>query len=127
MADYSQDAAEALLAIKEDGAEFTFARTARTVDKITGEFTAGVPTTGKIWCVILPATASKLRAFDITVEGGQMKQYRYILGAADGAPFVPDETCTIEIAGENYNILGCSPLAPDGVTNIIFKMAAVKG
>jgi hypothetical protein len=127
MADYSKDAAEALAAIKEAGKEFEIFRPSPVFDDISGIPTDAATPKGKITAVVLPYSKNLASLDDSLKEALVKGKLRKLLAAAQGAPFVPQALDVVNINGTQWQVIGNTPLAPDGTTPIIFTMAIVEG
>lgn len=127
MANYSQDAAEALAAIKADGKEFEIFRPVVGFDNITGIPEDEATLAGKITAIILPYSKNPANLDDSLKEALIRGKLRKLLAAAQGAPFIPQALDVLNINGTQWQVIGCTPLAPDGETNIIFTIGIVEG
>lgn len=115
---YQQDAKEAYADILEDGALMTIRRITLGEDDLTGDTTEQI-TDQRLPCIVLP---DKAVLSDGVIAGSLTAQRsRKCIAAAYGAKFVPANGDKLEYIGQWWTILGCSPLNPDGKTNIIFE------
>jgi hypothetical protein len=135
---YIGNAKSALALIKRKGAKgVTISRpgTDAVFNPVAGtETAAGTPLTGPIACVILPYNQAGVQQLSASVSGDNADQregvrgrMRKLLVAALGAPFEPDSGDTVaNLESSSWEVLGCNPLCPDGVTNIIYDLTIRK-
>lgn len=114
--------------IKKFGALVTLSRTSEPAyDPATGTTTGGTVQTWTATAVTLPASQGTVEAFDQRFVGGTLieSNLRSLLIAAKGLPYSPRPGDTVTFAdGRVAMLLGNTPLAPDGVTQIIHQCTA---
>jgi hypothetical protein len=122
---YQQDAADALASIKDAGGEFEIFRPSQTFDNATGLPTDTPTASGKIAAIVLPKYKGPVfeDAMREALVRGKMKT---LLAAAKGAPFKPAPLDVVKINGTHWQVIGCTELAPDGETPIIFNIGIVE-
>lgn len=119
--DYESKARSALRIIEKFGAEYPLTRSNDDYDSDTGAVTENAPFGGEIKAVMLPIPKGTNR-YENFAEDLAKGNIRYLLAAASGAPFEPVSGDILTIKNERWEVIGCSPLAPDGVTAIIYEI-----
>lgn len=121
---YYQDAKEAYDDILDDGALMRFRRVTADRDDITGEIVTAVIADQSIPTVVLPDQA----VMSDGVQAGSLvsQKTRKGIAAAFGAKFIPQAGDIMTFAGEDWTVIGCSPLNPDGKLDIIFEFGIQK-
>lgn len=115
---YQQGAKEAYADILEDGALMTVRRVTLAEDDLTGDVTEQI-IDQRLPCIVLP---DKAVLSDGVIAGSLTAQKsRKCIMAAHGAKFVPANGDKLEYSGKWWAVLGCSPINPDGKTDIIFE------
>lgn len=127
MANYQKNAANALKSIAKAGKKFTIFRPVLVFNDATGIPTDGPTLTGEITAVVFPRYKGQIFAnlddsFKEALIRGKMKT---ILAAAQGAPFAPEPLDVVVIGGTNWQVVGCTVLAPDGETPIIYTIGVI--
>ena len=118
-----QNTANALLTDK--GQALVFTRLSSDYDPIEGIEVNKTSQVQTLQGVQLPATKSKLAQFDNgRVEGLTLSKVRFIMASGKGATFTPQSGDLVTIEGKNFSIIGCTPLRPDGATDLSFNIAA---
>jgi hypothetical protein len=127
MADYSKDAREALATIKAEGKSFVISRPVVAFDAV-GVPTDGETLQGNIFAIVLPRYKGMIfNSLDDSLKDALVKgKLKSVLAAAEGAPFKPSPLDSIEIAGSQWLVIGCTELAPDGETPIIYTIGVVE-
>lgn len=119
---YDNMADTALRLIRLRGAEYTLRRPSRTGNFVEGSVDTGAPSTTPVHALVLPASSGTVEAFDNRIKSERTLMYlRFVLMAAKGVAFEPLTGDVLEIAGEDWQVLGSTPLAPDG-TPLVYKM-----
>lgn len=127
MANYAKTATNALAAIRKSGVSLPIYRPVLTVDEETGAATEGVTTQGTLTGVVLPMSKSAGLQMDETLREALVAgKMRKILAAAKDATFEPLPLDIIDINGTKFQVIGCTPLIPDGVTPIIYTLAVTR-
>lgn len=123
MSSYEKTAQTALKLLKKNGRSILLRRPDRTVDNVSGISTEGPATEGLLWVVILPASKGTVEAFDNRVEQSDLSsaKLRYIIAAADGAPFEPKSNDEVVFDGSVWTVLGATPLSPAGIP-LLYKL-----
>jgi len=117
---YQQDAIEAYADILESGAMMNMKRVTLNQDDVTGDMVEVVIDEQRLPVIVLP---DKAAMSDGVIAGSLTAQKsRACIAAAYGAKFTPSNGDKLEYCGEWWTVLGCSPLNPDGKTNIIFEL-----
>jgi len=128
MATFYEDAAQTALALlTEFGASYSIRRLGNDYDPTTGDASAIAKVEGTIKALVLPVASTAKSVFteadNRQTEALRTGKARFILAAAKGAPFEPEPNDLIELEGNRYTVLGCSPLSPAGVP-LLYKIAA---
>jgi hypothetical protein len=128
MANYAKTATNALASIRKAGVSLPIYRPNLTVDQETGETTEGDTLQGTLTGVVLPfkgvMQSGKLdNSFSEALIQGKMRK---ILAAAKDASFEPFPLDIIEIDGDKFEVVGVNPLAPDGLTKIIYTIIVTR-
>lgn len=117
-----QNTANSLLADK--GQDIVFTRIVSEYDPIEGHETIGTNQVQTLKGVQFPTTKAKLAKFD----NGRLKDLvlsktRFVMVSGKGATFAPQagDICTLE--NKNWSVLGCTPLRPDGKTDVTYNIA----
>jgi hypothetical protein len=126
MANYQKNADNALKSIAKAGKKFTIFRPVLLFNDVTGIPNDRPTLTGEITAVVLPYSKSLNALDDRMKEALIAGKLRKVLAAAKGAPFSPLPLDIIVIDGTNWQVIGNTPLAPDGITPIIFTMAVIQ-
>lgn len=129
MADYAKTAANALKSIAKAGTKLAIMRPVATFDNITGAPTDAPTLQGYITAVVLPRYKGQIFASldDSLKEALVRGKMKTVLAAANGAPFKPGPLDVVTINGTQWQVIGCTELAPDGVTPIIYTIGVVEG
>jgi hypothetical protein len=129
MADYSKTAASALATIKKKGKRFEIKRPVMSFPNSDGIPVVSEPQTGFINAIILPRYKGQIfQSLDDSLKEALIKgRLKTVLAAAQGAPFKPEALDVITIAGSYWNVIGCTELAPDGETPIIYTIGVMEG
>lgn len=128
MADYNKAANQALALIAKNGVSLPIYRRALEVSEETGTLTEGETTQGNITGIVLPRYKGfnfpqMDNAFREALISGKM---RTILAAGKDASFEPAPLDIIDINGTKFEVVGCVPLAPDGVTSILYTIGVTR-
>lgn len=129
MADYAKNADSALKSIAKAGKSLDIFRSSPTIEPTTGLPTGTALTSGKITAVVLPRYKGQIFSnLDDSLKDALVRgELKTVLAAAKGAPFKPGPLDVIMIDGEQWKVIGCTVLAPDGVTAIIYTIGVQKG
>src|SRR5688572_16334830 len=121
--DYAALAADAAALIEEFGSEATVRRTPVTVDNASGAVTPGTPQTQALQAVVLPASGGTLEAFDVRFmsDVNDGTDVRFCIMAALGAAFQPEPKDEVDLLGETWQVMGCTPLNVNG-TALIYSV-----
>lgn len=124
MADYSKTAANALKSIAKAGKKFQIFRSSPTFNQQTGLPTATATQSGEITAVVLPRYKGQtFNSLDDSLKQALVRgQLKSLLAAGNGAPFKPGPLDYVMIDGEQWRVIGCTTLAPDGATPIIYTI-----
>ena len=128
MANYQKNADSALKTIAKAGGKLEIFRPVLNFNDVTGVPLNDVTQRGFITAVVLPRYKGQIfGSLDDSLKEALVKgKLRTVLAAAKGAPFEPGPLDIIKINGVDWQVIGCTPLAPDGVTNIIFTIGVVE-
>lgn len=114
MSDYAQDAADALVSIKEAGRQAVLRRFSKTVSGTGAVSSPTVTVGGLLDLVILPV--SKNDPLDDSLnEAFVQGRLRKLLVAAASAPAQPLSNDTVLFEGAYWQVHGCTPLKPADV------------
>jgi len=129
MANYSKTADSALKSIARAGTKLEIFRPVANFDDLTGVPTDGPTLKGYITAVVLPRYKGQIfGSLDDSLKESLVKgKLKTVLAAAKGAPFAPGPLDVITIDGTQWQVVGCTALAPDGVTPIIYTIGVVEG
>lgn len=122
-------AASALRLLTAKGGPLKIRRVEKDFDPVTGEAADLVKIQGTFQGVVLPLSST---AKGILAEADNhllsdlvAGKIRFVLVAAKGAPFEPVANDLLgPLGGEQFSVVGCTPLSPVGVP-IIYKIAAI--
>ena len=129
--DYASIAADARIAIADAGGRFTIRRYTDTFDELSQKTVTTLAEEGVFDLVVLPAKKANALAgfqtgFDAAyVEKLRKGKVRQILVAGAGAPFVPAEGMFLVLAGQEWELLGCTAINPSATVDIIYKSEVV--
>lgn len=129
--DFASIAANAKVAIAEAGASLPIRRYTDTFDELTQKTVRTLTQEGLFTMVVLPAKkANALAGFQTGFDQAYVEKLRagkvkQLLIAGDGAPFVPEQGHFLVFAGQEWELLGCTPLNPNGTVDIIYKTEVV--
>ena len=124
MSKFDQEIDDALDIIKENGTAIPIAQSVADFDPVAGKESNKVTANGTIFAVVLPASKGTIQAFDNRIlDETTLTKLRFLLIAAKGRPFDPVAGNIIEAEGRRWEIVGSTPLAPDGEP-ILFKAGA---
>lgn len=129
MSFYDAMADTALQLIQNRGNSYPIRRESPVSDPVSGSVDPDpVISSGTIQAIILPASKGTVEAFDnrVATDSTRLRKLRFVLAAAKGFPFEPQNGDILEVNGEDWLILGATPLAPDGTTPLIYKMGVEK-
>lgn len=127
MADYSKTATSALRSIAKAGVSLPIYRRVQTVSEETGEAVESPTTQGAITAVVFPmSTSSGLKLGDKFTEALISGKMRKLLVAAKDVPFVPQMLDIVRIGTEYFEVVGNTPLIPDGTTPILYTLAVTR-
>jgi hypothetical protein len=128
MANYEKNAANALKSIAKAGKKFQIFRPVVTFNDVTGIPTDAPTLAGEITAVVLPRYKGQIfNSLDDSFKEALIRgKLRTVLAAAKGAPFSPEALDIVVINGTNWQVVGCTPLAPDGATPIIYTMGVIQ-
>ena len=119
MSIYAQDAADALQSIREAGKEYAISRPAPTFDNLTGQATANTPLTGTITAIVLPKYKGTPYD-DKMIEAARRGRLKTMIVAAQGATFKPEALDEITIGADEWQVVGSTELAPDGLAILYY-------
>ena len=95
-----------------------------TYNPVTGEETG--ETVAEYGCsgLLKPASKGTIESFDVRFESGTMieENLRAVVLVAYGLPVVPHGGDTLIVHGVPWNVLGCTPVSPDGATYLLFNL-----
>ena len=96
-------------------------------DKVLNAVIEDQPLTTPITIVVLPASKGTVEAFDNRIKNGTigLSRIRFVVASAFGVTFEPEPKDTLTFEGENWEVLGCTPVKP-GDTAIVYKMGVMK-
>lgn len=121
---YDEMATVALDSIREFGQALTITRySVEHYDAAEGRTVREVEATGELTALVLVGRDTQTGGYDsqfsreTLVDGNS----RVVTAAAKGAPFVPKPGDEIEIDGEQWDVTGCSVVAPGG-KHLLYKM-----
>ena len=128
MANYQKNADAALKLIAKNGKKFQIFRPVVTFNNETGSPINGQTLTGEITAVVLPRYKGQIfGSLDDSLKEALVRgQLKTVLAAAKGAPFPPGPLDVLTINGDKWQVIGCTVLAPDGETPIIYTMGVVQ-
>lgn len=128
MADYSQDAADALADIRAAGGQFPITRAQGTFSPADGTVAAGAPEAGTIDAVVLKIDSAFRQLFNEELRQEIIRgNVKKLLVAAASAPFRPQTNDTVELApGEVWRVVGMTPIDFDNTQPIIYTLAISK-
>lgn len=123
MADYAKMAETALRLIRANGRSLRIVRYSSENDPLESTVIRTIEAEGNIDALILPASKGTIEAFDnrLGPDGLIDDKLRFVLAAAQGAPFEPKFGDIIEFDGLSWQVLGCTPLKPAHVA-IIYRI-----
>jgi hypothetical protein len=129
MANYQKNADSALKSIVKAGTKLEIFRPVVAFDDTTGIPTEGPTLRGYITAVVLPRYKGQIfGSLDDSLKEALVRgKLKTVLAAAKGAPFAPGPLDVITINGTQWQVVGCTALAPDGVTAIIYTIGVVEG
>jgi hypothetical protein len=125
---YTRMAAKTAQLIAKYGLVGTIARYASTATAQTGVVVKGTATaTGSFAAVQMPTNAANSSTFDNRLEDGTLvgKTLQYLVIAAASCPFEPRALDEITIGNVLYEVLGCTPINPDG-TGLIYQVGLMQ-
>lgn len=105
-------------------------------DPTTGTFTSGgTLLTGTIDCAVVPHSSGLIRALasgQVNADNAYVEDFikgklRKLIIAASSAPFAPesgDEVSNLD--GSVWEVIGATPLAPDGLTAVLYTASIRK-
>lgn len=128
MADYPQDAAEALASIKEDGAGYTVTRrTSGAFNPITQTHTDPATAAQTVYAIRKKLTREKYNSGQDEALVAAVRKGRAccLLCAAAGLAFVPGAADRVTIDGKDYTIVGIEALSPGGVP-ILYTLTCIQ-
>lgn len=128
MANYQKNADGALKSIAKAGRSFTIFRPVLVFNDVSGVPEDQETLTGEITAVVLPRYKGQIfGSLDDSFKEALIRgKLRTVLAAAKGAPFQPEALDIIVIDGTNWQVIGCTPLAPDGTTPIIYTIGVMQ-
>lgn len=129
MANYQKDADDALKSIAEEGTKLEIFRPVVSFNDATGIPTDQPTIRGFITALVLPRYKGQtFGSLDDSLKEALVRgKLKTVLAAAKGAPFAPAPLDVITINGTQWQVIGCTALAPDGVTPIIYTIGVVEG
>jgi nitrite reductase/ring-hydroxylating ferredoxin subunit len=108
--------------LEEAGVGIVFTRPNRTINPVSGLVTAKAPATTTLVGVNLPASKGTVQAFDNRIlDKTVLTKLRFLICAAKGAAFEPESGDLVALEGKTWEVVGVTPLAPDG-TPILYKL-----
>mgnify|MGYP001271639773 CR=1 FL=1 len=126
---YAATAKKAAATLKKAGTSMVLrVTTPGTFDPVAGTETGETVTDYPCVGIVLPASKGTIEAFDNRFVGGTLieQNLRAVKLAAHDLPVVPKGGDNLVINNQEWTILGSTPLAPDGVTNIMFSLGIQK-
>lgn len=114
MSDYAQDAADALVSIREAGRQGVLRRFSKTVSGTGAVSSPTVALGGLLDFVVLPIKKTDLLD-DSLAEAFVQGRLRKLLVAAASAPGQPFSNDTVLFEGGYWQVHGCTPLKPADV------------
>jgi hypothetical protein len=125
---YKQSAESALRTISKAGRAFEISRAVTAFDDEQGLPVDGEPLRGQIVAVKLPRYKGMIfSGLDDSFKESLIKgKACTLLAAASGVPFEPGPLDIVTINGANWQVIGCTPLEPDGETPIIYFIGIVQ-
>jgi hypothetical protein len=127
---YAATAAKTAAILAKSGAAMSLrVTTPGTYDPATGTETGATSADYACVGIVLPASKGTIEAFDNRFENGTLieQNIRSVKLAASGLAVVPAGGDKLIINSEEWHVMGCTPLAPDGVTNIIYTLGVRRG
>ncbi len=101
----------------------TYKRVTLVEDDLTGEITETIETQ-QLATVVLPDAETMSNG--VVAGSGVAEKARKVIAAAKGATFAPKSGDTLEWGGEDWTVVGCSPLNPNAAEDIIFQIGVTR-
>lgn len=119
------DFADEIVLDFSDGKTALITKTTGTVNGGAGEVTGQGTTTQTVPVVRLPATSSKLADLDIRNDLGSTvnKKLAFVLIAGKDLTFDLENNQVVTMDGEDWNIIGVTPVNPNVGNAILWKVA----
>lgn len=119
MADYTTDAAEALVTIKEAGGQAVIKRFTRVLDPVLGTTDISAKQSGVLDLIKLPLRRGEVLDNGL-LEAFVTGRLSKMLVAASSAPFCPTALDIVLFAGGYWLVRSCTELNPTGATPILY-------
>jgi hypothetical protein len=122
--DYAAIRLKASKAIDKAGLRITLVRYGFTTDPVAGTSSKVLTASQTLASVILPASQGTLEAFDVRfmsdVDASQ--DVRFVVMSGQGSTFIPEPKDEATFDGATWEVMGCTPLAPDGATRLLYSV-----